>query len=129
MIRRPPRSTLFPYTTLFRSYASTGIRIDGGPTSTFASSSFGLVVSGTSIGPSLADGIKATNTSISVATSAISGGVHGVNADYSTLPPMAPTPTVRLSGDRFTSTSAGAILGQALGGPPGWIADHPAQAA
>src|SRR3989449_9250953 len=23
MIRRPPRSTLFPYTTLFRSYAST----------------------------------------------------------------------------------------------------------
>src|SRR3712207_8559216 len=26
MIRRPPRSTLFPYTTLFRSYAS---RLDG----------------------------------------------------------------------------------------------------
>src|SRR2546422_7094800 len=25
MIRRPPRSTLFPYTTLFRSYASTVI--------------------------------------------------------------------------------------------------------
>src|ERR1039458_6601339 len=24
MIRRPPRSTLFPYTTLFRSYSSTG---------------------------------------------------------------------------------------------------------
>src|SRR2546421_1548484 len=24
MIRRPPRSTLFPYTTLFRSYASQG---------------------------------------------------------------------------------------------------------
>src|SRR5256885_8175626 len=27
MIRRPPRSTLFPYTTLFRSAAS-GIRVD-----------------------------------------------------------------------------------------------------
>src|SRR5256885_2773325 len=26
MIRRPPRSTLFPYTTLFRSDASVGIR-------------------------------------------------------------------------------------------------------
>src|SRR5256884_1300926 len=26
MIRRPPRSTLFPYTTLFRSQAQTGIR-------------------------------------------------------------------------------------------------------
>src|SRR5688572_31310198 len=28
MIRRPPRSTLFPYTTLFRSYQD-GIEIDG----------------------------------------------------------------------------------------------------
>src|SRR2546430_13431881 len=26
MIRRPPRSTLFPYTTLFRSLASNGLR-------------------------------------------------------------------------------------------------------
>src|SRR2546430_10223118 len=26
MIRRPPRSTLFPYTTLFRSYVSDGVR-------------------------------------------------------------------------------------------------------
>src|SRR2546428_5457798 len=26
MIRRPPRSTLFPYTTLFRSYSSSGAR-------------------------------------------------------------------------------------------------------
>src|SRR2546427_12453478 len=31
MIRRPPRSTLFPYTTLFRSYMMTGlVRPDGG---------------------------------------------------------------------------------------------------
>src|SRR5437667_5616290 len=30
MIRRPPRSTLFPYTTLFRSYEGTGgIQIGG----------------------------------------------------------------------------------------------------
>src|SRR5256885_8801363 len=28
MIRRPPRSTLFPYTTLFRSYCASGNRID-----------------------------------------------------------------------------------------------------
>src|SRR5256885_6258662 len=27
MIRRPPRSTLFPYTTLFRSSSSTGITL------------------------------------------------------------------------------------------------------
>src|SRR6266481_10003604 len=31
MIRRPPRSTLFPYTTLFRSHAkAVTIRMDGG---------------------------------------------------------------------------------------------------
>src|SRR5438477_4021493 len=29
MIRRPPRSTLFPYTTLFRSLACHGIRAGG----------------------------------------------------------------------------------------------------
>src|SRR5205809_5077789 len=28
MIRRPPRSTLFPYTTLFRSLPITGLRLD-----------------------------------------------------------------------------------------------------
>src|SRR2546427_9295821 len=31
MIRRPPRSTLFPYTTLFRSYDAVGVRIDEVP--------------------------------------------------------------------------------------------------
>src|SRR5438034_6474523 len=29
MIRRPPRSTLFPYTTLFRSAAATRVRAEG----------------------------------------------------------------------------------------------------
>src|SRR5260221_3538162 len=29
MIRRPPRSTLFPYTTLFRSLLAAGLRLDG----------------------------------------------------------------------------------------------------
>src|SRR2546422_7107891 len=28
MIRRPPRSTLFPYTTLFRSHPDLGVRLD-----------------------------------------------------------------------------------------------------
>src|SRR5258705_8854936 len=31
MIRRPPRSTLFPYTTLFRSLRSRGARCPGRP--------------------------------------------------------------------------------------------------
>src|SRR3712207_7198764 len=30
MIRRPPRSTLFPYTTLFRSPAGAGVTTSGG---------------------------------------------------------------------------------------------------
>src|SRR3712207_6922151 len=30
MIRRPPRSTLFPYTTLFRSYGATELCIQSG---------------------------------------------------------------------------------------------------
>src|SRR5687767_15477875 len=30
MIRRPPRSTLFPYTTLFRSVGLQGIRVEEG---------------------------------------------------------------------------------------------------
>src|SRR5205809_4452365 len=37
MIRRPPRSTLFPYTTLFRSYAARG-----GTTAMFEQGHFGL---------------------------------------------------------------------------------------
>src|SRR3712207_7457670 len=32
MIRRPPRSTLFPYTTLFRSYGPDGVRHRGSAT-------------------------------------------------------------------------------------------------
>src|SRR5256885_10945188 len=31
MIRRPPRSTLFPYTTLFRSRLTLGLRIERSP--------------------------------------------------------------------------------------------------
>src|SRR3712207_7944376 len=31
MIRRPPRSTLFPYTTLFRSIGGDGLRLGLGP--------------------------------------------------------------------------------------------------
>src|SRR5258708_30742956 len=34
MIRRPPRSTLFPYTTLFRSYGSGDVFINAGTVTT-----------------------------------------------------------------------------------------------
>src|SRR2546427_6006061 len=43
MIRRPPRSTLFPYTTLFRSIAALRARME----SLFASEGVRLALSGT----------------------------------------------------------------------------------
>src|SRR2546427_11870866 len=38
MIRRPPRSTLFPYTTLFRSHGPNGEHLDGPATQVQGSS-------------------------------------------------------------------------------------------
>jgi Right handed beta helix region len=107
-------------------YASTGILITSGASSTSGSSVFGLVVSGSSIGPSAVDGINAVKTAISVTTSSISGGAHGISVDFSGGVPNTP---VRLSGNRFASTSAEAILGQALAGQPVWISDNRIQGA
>ena len=107
-------------------YASTGILINSGATSTTVSSVFGLVVSGSSIGPSAVDGINAVRTPITVTTSSISGGTHGVSVDFSGGVPSTP---VRLSGNRFLSTSAEAIVGQALAGQPVWITDNRIQGA
>src|SRR3712207_8077389 len=45
MIRRPPRSTLFPYTTLFRSYAATeAIEHAGLDIEAIDSDRFGVIV-------------------------------------------------------------------------------------
>ena len=107
-------------------YASTGILINSGASSTSASSVFGLVVSGSTIGPSAVDGINATGTPISVTTSSFSGGTHGISVDLTAT--TAGTP-LRFSGNRFTSTSAEAILGQALAGQPAWITDNRIQGA
>src|SRR5207249_3928840 len=85
-----------------------------------------LVVSGSSIGPNAIDGISAVKTAISVSTSSISGGAHGISVYLSGGIPGTP---VRLSGNRFTSTSADAILGQALAGQPVWITDNRIQGA
>jgi len=107
-------------------YASTGILISSGATATSGSSVFGLVVSGSSIGPSAIDGINAAKTAISVTTSSFSGGTHGIIVDFTATMPSTP---LRLSGNRFMSTSAEAILGQALAGQPVWITDNRIQGA
>src|SRR5205807_2076276 len=54
--------------------------------------------------------------------SVVSGGVHGANINLSS-DPTAATP-LRLSGNRFSSQSAEAILGQGLFGQPVWITDN-----
>ena len=45
MIRRPPRSTLFPYTTLFRSGIGAATGLPAGVTAAFASNT--ITISGT----------------------------------------------------------------------------------
>ncbi|HVS06724.1 MAG TPA: NosD domain-containing protein, partial [Candidatus Dormibacteraeota bacterium] len=107
-------------------YATTGIQITSAASSTFGSSVFGLVVSGSSIGPTGSDGITAATTAISVTTTSFSGGTHGISVDFSGAMPGTP---LRLSGNRFVSTSVEAILGQALGGQPVWITDNRIQGA
>src|SRR2546427_9167840 len=49
MIRRPPRSTLFPYTTLFRSNDSSGPDGSSTTTVTAVSPATGLLAGGTSV--------------------------------------------------------------------------------
>lgn len=105
--------------------ATTGIFIDSQATSTVASSVYGLVVSRSSVMSGTIDGIGDSATAISVTDSTINGmnGLqgHGINVDLTGS--AAGTP-VRLSGNRLTSTSAEAILGQALAGRPVWISDN-----
>jgi len=108
-------------------YAGTGISITNGATSTYGSSSFGLVVSRSTVASTKTDGVFAINTPISVTDSTISGGVHGANVTLSS-DPSAPA-ALRLSGNRFTSQGAEAILGQGLFGQPVWITDNRVQKA
>jgi len=103
-------------------YAASGISIANGATSTYGSFSFGLVVSQSTVVSTRTDGISASNTPISITDSTISGGVHGANISLTNTPASAAA--VRLSGNRFVSPSAEAILGQGLFGQPVWITDN-----
>ena len=105
-------------------YANTGIDITSGATSTSGSSTYGLLVSHSTIGPTQADAVDSTQTAISITNSTISGSVHGISAD---LTGASPGTALRFSGNRFVSTSAEAILGQALAGQPVWITDNQVQ--
>src|SRR2546427_4216028 len=62
MIRRPPRSTLFPYTTLFRSIAGVFTTVNGVNRNYIARlNADGTLDSGFLVEPSGADGIESRN--------------------------------------------------------------------
>src|SRR2546427_5755336 len=91
MIRRPPRSTLFPYTTLFRSTASNntatttpnGAATFNGLTLTGTAGSYTLSFSGTGITP-------VSSGAIALSAGAAASIAH--NAGGETAPPGAPGP-------------------------------------
>jgi parallel beta-helix repeat protein len=106
-------------------FAGTGIGIASGATSTYGSSSFGLVVSQSTVASTQTDGVSASNTPVSITDSSISGGIHGANITLTNGP--ATPAALRLSGNQFMSQSAEAILGQGLFGQPVWITDNRVQ--
>ncbi|MEO6796406.1 MAG: fibronectin type III domain-containing protein, partial [Candidatus Dormibacter sp.] len=73
-------------------YATTGVRIASGATATLGSTSFGLTVANSTIGPTFSDGVFATNTPISVTNTTFTcpggqclgaaNGDHGISADF-----------------------------------------------
>ena len=73
-------------------YATTGVRIASGATATLGSTSFGLTVANSTIGPTFSDGIFASNTPISVTNTTFTcpgdqctgaaNGDHGISADF-----------------------------------------------
>src|SRR2546427_7750630 len=75
MIRRPPRSTLFPYTTLFRSTAPSGtVSFSQDTDSAFASCSLGS--------PSTNATTGAVSTSCAVTYTPSTVGTHLITASY-----------------------------------------------
>src|SRR2546428_8888051 len=84
MIRRPPRSTLFPYTTLFRYCATIGIlkTADASPVNAGDNIGFTLTVSNTGAGT--AHGVTVTDTlpSNGVSTRPDTGDVRASDAAF-----------------------------------------------
>src|SRR2546426_11084757 len=79
MIRRPPRSTLFPYTTLFRSHLSfTRVRMrEGEPAVTSFTVSAGRVLVGTSRSLAVYSSLDADPTIVPIATVAVTAKTDG----------------------------------------------------
>src|ERR1039458_7036969 len=80
MIRRPPRSTLFPYTTLFRSKTDKNL-VFGGPACTWRSAGegellFALIHCGPTL-PDLAEGVNRQSAPVSGLPHFLDGSLRG----------------------------------------------------
>src|SRR5947209_13877403 len=67
MVRRPPSSTLFPYTTLFRSHAMNGIKVRGTADQIAALSSLPGVVAVKKVGDRKSTRLNSSHANISYA--------------------------------------------------------------
>src|SRR2546427_12161527 len=74
MIRRPPRSTLFPYTTLFRSVDGN----NGGNSTTGTITAAGLFTPGTQAGMHTITATSVTNASVNTSVSFAVSDIQGV---------------------------------------------------
>src|SRR2546421_9028092 len=81
MIRRPPRSTLFPYTTLFRSHGALTLNADGGFTYTPAANFNGS----DSFSYKANDGVAQSNVAtVTLTINAVNDAPGAVNDAYTT---------------------------------------------
>src|SRR2546429_3287686 len=103
MIRRPPRSTLFPYTTLFRSAIFSAVRASGGRLRDQQVVILGAGSAGIGVADSLAQGLVADGLSEAGARPRFwvlhSGGVFRVRRAGVFATPAPPAPPPQRGGD------------------------------
>src|SRR2546430_14882137 len=108
MIRRPPRSTLFPYTTLFRS-----VQADSAATTNYLASSAQQTVTIAKAQPTVTFGAAPTPTYLggNFTVSATTTNTDSAGLTYS----VVSGPCALVSGATFSSSGAGACKVQGKG--------------
>src|SRR2546426_7434540 len=115
MIRRPPRSTLFPYTTLFRSHLSfTRVRMrEGEPAVTSFTVSAGRVLVGTSRSLAVYSTLDASPTIVPIATVAVTAKTDG--SEFYALDPQGIVHVISAETAKETRALTGGRPGTAIG--------------